>query len=82
MKHIPSPIAREVEITVPAFVKAVNAKSGSYIITTLDAFINEPELLYKCIWYANSHDKAVRFLTSLESLDRTPREATVVDENA
>lgn len=70
MKRIPLTIAREVEVTLPAFVKAVQVKNADHLMTTLDAFHDEPELFYKCIWYANSNGKAVKVMPTIEQLSR------------
>ena len=59
MKPIPSPIAREVEVTVPAFARAVEKPGADQVLMTLDAFAGEPDLFYHCVWYATSHGKSV-----------------------
>jgi hypothetical protein len=80
MKSIPSAIAREVEITLPAFVKAVQVKNADHLMTTLDAFHDDRELFYKCIWYANSHGKSVKVMPTVEQLSREEGETDRSDQ--
>lgn len=61
-------MAREVEVTVPAFVRAVQVRNADHLMTTLDAFNDDRELFYKCVWYANSHGKSVRVMPTIEQL--------------
>jgi len=59
---------------VPSWIKAVErAKKDKidYLITTLDAFLDEPELLYNAVWYAYSHDVPVLIVSKEKQAERS-----------
>lgn len=64
MKAITQEYIEKIRKGAPNFIKAVDdqKEEGQLVIFMLDAFINEPDLLYACLWYAYSNGVEVRMI--------------------
>ncbi len=62
MQHIDEDSEVSLRTKIPNWVTAVDRakkEKVDYIITMLDAFLNDPELLFNALWYAYSNGIAV-----------------------
>jgi hypothetical protein len=59
MKKMPVGDAQELERTLPEFIDALQRNNGKTLRFQLEDFEDEPELLYRCIWYAISYGRKV-----------------------
>jgi hypothetical protein len=70
MQDIPDEAVRFIEQNAPDFITAVQTvqgkrgKSGApvRIFLTLDAFVDDPFLLYACLWYSATQGVACTFV--------------------
>lgn len=60
MKPLPNHLARAVEVSLPAFVRAIERQSGEAIVLPLESFDGNIELFYHAVWYALDRGKEVR----------------------
>ena len=58
--------------TVPEWVKAVqkSKKEEANLIMTLDAFADDPQLLFYALWFAHDYGVAVMLAPSTESEEK------------
>jgi hypothetical protein len=69
MQDIPDEAVRLIEQNAPGFIVAVQslqerqgkAEVASPILLTLDAFADDPLLLYACLWYSATYGVACTF---------------------
>lgn len=64
MKTITQEAIEKIEAGASKFIETVDnaKKNNETVLLVLDAFIDEPELLYSCLWYAYSNQVEVRMV--------------------
>lgn len=75
MHDIPDEAVRIIEQSAPEFIAAVQSAHENrgktsepmVLILTLDAFADDPFLLYACLWYSAALGVACTFRPSVES---------------
>lgn len=61
MKHIPKNVERKLAEAAPSWIMGVTGakQAGVFMLLTLDAFDDDPLLLYMALWYAYSNGVGV-----------------------
>ncbi len=67
---------KEVETRLPEYVAVVRAVAlgkADLVLMTLDAFVDDPVLLYKALWYAGEQGARVEFAPEINLNQRINR---------